>query len=55
MQQDTGHKEVPEELPLSLIKQVKIISNGRICSHEYFDVTRIEKEDDGSYTVVVEE
>ncbi len=39
---------------IARIKHVKLISNGRIQCHQYIDVTRVEEEDDGTYTIVVE-
>jgi hypothetical protein len=37
-----------------MIKQVKVISTGRIQCHSTFDITRLEREDDGTYTIILE-
>lgn len=38
-----------------LIKHVKLVHKGRFSINALLDVTRIEFEEDGSYTIVVEE
>lgn len=40
---------------VKLITKVEMISKGRITCSQFFDVTRLEWQDDGTITVVVEE